>query len=576
MVRSGLARRELPLIHVLLIEDNPSDAFLLENLLESGKDAEYKTHCVKTQSGAVAALNEQIFDVCLLDLTLPDAREFSALIDIQEKAPDMPVLILTGTNDMSLAKRAVRRGAQDYLLKDELEISSVSRSINYALERKRVEKDLFQRANYDALTGISNRESFLNRVNMALARAERSGFGIAILFIDLDRFKPINDMHGHDAGDEALKIVAQRIKAALRAYDTLARFGGDEFAVLLENISSPRDAANVAQKIIKELALHIPYHNYSLEVGASIGIVFSNTPVTIDTLLQHADTAMYHAKKDGGSTYRFYCESMYDEAKSRLRLEEDLRIALEADELRLYYQPYVNQDGKSVIGVEALLRWIHPERGLLSAHEFIAAADAVKIMPDIGKWMYTQLRHDIAMWSAHSLPPMNISINLSVSQMDAPDLLEWLIPITRKEFLDGNRLAVDIPTEALISPSQADFVTIDKISNLGIDLHLDNFGRDSISLAALQAIPFSLIKIDTDLIKNMSDDISGNVLIRAAIILAHNLGMKAGIVGVEEQWQATALKTQSWDIMQGYLIAQPMAAEQLAKWLGKQGSDHIT
>lgn len=567
MVRSTLARQVLPLIQVLLVEDNPSDAFLVENLLGDSNIAEYKTHCVKTQSSAIEALATQSYDVCLLDLTLPDATGFSALIDIQEKAPDMPVLVLTGMNDMALAKGAVSRGAQDYLLKDEMEMTGLSRSINYAMERKRLEKELFQRANCDSLTGLSNREAFLNRLHMAIARAERTGMGIGVLFIDLDRFKPINDLQGHDAGDEVLRIVATRIKEVLRPYDTPARFGGDEFAVLLENMYNSRDAAYIARKIVKEISAAIPYHHLALEVSASIGVAFSYAPAEAEMLLHHADTAMYHAKRDGGCAYRFYADSMHEETLERLSLEEKLLAALQAKELRLYYQPFITPNGEAIVGVEALLRWAHPERGLLSAHEFIPAAEAARLMPEITEWICKQLREDIAVWNEQALPPLSVAINLSVSQLDSSDVVEQLASVADKKLLGGHKFAVEIPEEAMSSLSQKRFLTIGKISALGIDLHLDHFGRGSLSLTALHSLPFSLLKLDMSLIKNMKDEVDGDVLIRAAIMLAHHLGMKAGAVGVESPWQAKILQSQSCDLMQGYLTMHPMSAEQLADWI---------
>ena len=567
MVRSALARKTLTIINILLVEDNPSDAFLLESLLGDGGEAEYKTRCVTMQSAAMAALNEQAFDVCLLDLTLPDASGFSALIDIQEKAPQLPVLILTSVNDTALAKNAVGRGAQDYLLKDEMEIAGLSRAIDYAMERKRIEKNLFQRANGDALTGLANRDAFVSRLALALARAERSGTGVAMLFIDLDRFKPINDMHGHEAGDEALKTVAFRIKSALRSYDMPARFGGDEFAVLLEGMHSPRDAANIAQKIGTALCAPMPYRSHSLDVAASIGVAFCDRPITADEFIAHADTAMYHAKKEGGNVYRFYADSMHDETKARLKLEKDLRTALEAGELRLYYQPYVNPDGETILGVEGLIRWAHPQRGMLCAHEFLPAAESARLMPQISEWMCTQLSSDIALWNVHALPPLCIAMNLSAAQLDDPELLRWLALLAQKDFLGNHRLAVEIPEEVIASLSQSRFITIGKISAMGIDLHLDHFGRGALSLAALHSLPFSLLKLDMSLIKSMTGEVSGDVLIRAAITLAHHMGMKAGAVGVEMLWQAQTLKAQACDTMQGYLTTQPMAAEQLAEWM---------
>lgn len=557
------------LINILLVEDNDSDAFLVDSLLNQSLQTEYRLHRVQNQVQALAAIGENNFDICLLDLTLPDANGFSALIDIQEKMPDLPVVILTGVRDKALAKRAVRRGAQDYLPKDDLQADLLSRAIDYAVARKHVEKNLFQRANYDALTHLANRTMFLNRLSRALARSERTGAGIAILFIDLDRFKPINDTLGHDAGDETLKVIGQRIKSTLRLYDTPARLGGDEFAVLLEGITSARNAAAIALKILRALSAPIPYFGKHIEIGASIGIAFTDEPITPEILLQYADIAMYQTKKEGGGSYRFYIPQMYDEANSHLHLEQDLRTALSADELQLYYQPYVDPDGKAVLGVEALLRWKHPERGILCAHEFLSTAEEARLMTDLGRWVCSQLKHDIAMWNAHDIPPLSIAINLSNSQLDAPDLKEWLAPIADKHFLGDYQLAVEISEDALNTSSEERFLALAQLHQMGIALHLDHFGRAACCLSALHALPFSLLKLDLSLMKNMNNEIAGNsdVLLKTAIMLAHQLGMRAGAVGVETPWQAETLKSCAGDCMQGFLTSEPMNATQLIKWL---------
>lgn len=567
MGKLSLVQRDRPSIRVLLVEDDPSDAHVIGSLLNYSTKADYQSYHVRMQAEALAILAEQEFDVCLLDLTLPDTTGFSALIDIQEKAPDMPVLILTGLNNASLAKRAVGRGAQDYLLKDELETTDLMRSIDYAVERKRLEKGLFQRANYDSLTGLANREMFMNRLKLAQARAERLGTNIALLFIDLDRFKPINDVHGHDAGDEVLRIVAQRIKAVLRSYDTPARFGGDEFAVLLEGISNPQDAAMIAKKIIDTLGDSIPYQECELRIGASIGILFSSEPLPVDIMIQRADVAMYDAKREGGGTYRFLGSDMQSEAVEQLTMIQELHAALMADELRLYYQPYVTSDAKTVLGVEALLRWKHPVLGLLSAQEFLPRAEEARLMPEIAQWMCAQIRQDITLWNTDGMPPLTVAINLSASQLDAPGLVSWLTPLAQRELLGIHRLAVEVPEEALAFLTQPRFTLLSQLSDMGILLHLDHFGRSSFSLSALHSLPFSLMKLDMSLIKGMSNEASNDALIKTAIMLAHHLGMKAGAVGVELPWQAQALRTKACDVMQGHLTVQPMASDQLIQWL---------
>lgn len=557
----------MPLLQMLLVEDNASDAFLISSMLGDMGNAAYRIRHVRTQAEALEVLGEHMFDVCLLDLRLPDANGFSALIEIQEKAVDMPVLILTGLNDTALARQAVGRGAQDYLLKDEMKQESMQRSIDYAIERKRTEKALFERANYDSLTQLANRNLFSNRLGIALARAERTGAGVAVLYIDLDRFKPINDVYGHDAGDEVLKVVAKRLQKALRAYDTPARFGGDEFAVLLESVPGSRDAAVIAQKIIQTLIAPVPYQGQKLEVGVSIGIAFYDMFLDQEELLQHADLAMYHAKKKGGNAYSFFAQEMHDTAEMRLKMEDDLRGAFARREFRLYYQPYIMARGSAMMGVEVLARWEHPERGLLCPDAFLKPMELGRMMPEFSAWMAGQLRHDLARLHAYDTAPLQIAVNLSESQLEDVALLAWFEGVMAEKLPGHHQLVVEIAEDVLMAGNEMNLATLAKLSDIGILLHLDHFCRGSVCLQTLLSLPFSMLKIDLSLVQGMVDRMESDVLVKAAVMLAHHIGLKVGGVGVEIPWQMKVLDGHQCDVVQGYLIAPPMALENMMVWL---------
>ncbi len=562
MASVALARKPAPLLRLLLVEDNASDAFLLGSLLEESGDYDYEVTLAPTQGDAIFLLAEKDFDACLLDLTLPDASGFSALITIQEKAPQMPVLILTGMKDAALAKSAVGRGAQDYLLKDELAAPLLLRSIDYAIERKRMEKNLFLRANFDDLTGLANRAMLESRLAMALQRSERIGSVLALLYIDLDGFKRINDQYGHDAGDTVLKAVALRLQQALRAYDTPARLGGDEFAALLEDIATPRDVATIAQKLLAAITAPIPYYRNQLHIGASVGIVCSNAPVSQAEMLHHADAAMYRAKREGGG-YRFYSPELHGIAESRLKLEEDICNAVEAGELRLHYQPYFSGDGETLLGVETLLRWVSAAHGMVPPHEFLPAAEARQLMPAIGAWMGAQLQRDIARWNIAMLPPMQIALNLTISQLDDSELMRWLSPLLCEDFLGDHTLAAELAEEALLQLTPRRLGVLGQLKAMGMALHLDHFGAQNLSLQSLSALPFSLLKMDPSLIDPSGDEL----LLRAAILLAHQLDMQVAAVGIESRAQLHKLQALHCDMAQGFLTAAPMTAEALVAWL---------
>jgi diguanylate cyclase len=567
MAEALAALSPLSVLQVLLVEDNLSDTHIVGGLLDDNSQTDYRVHHATLQAEALAALTDASFDVCLLDLSLPDAVGFSALLGLQEKAPDMPVLILTGTNDTATARHAVNRGAQDYLLKDKLEGGALTRSIDYAIERKRIEKELIRSAQHDALTGLANRSLFESRLKLAMARAQRSGTGNAVLFIDLDGFKPINDTYGHEAGDEVLKAMARRIKGVLRNYDTAARFGGDEFTVLLEDIDTVRSAAIIAQKILDAIAAPVLYRAERLAIKASIGIAFSEPLLSADALLKNADAAMYRAKSQGGGNYCFYGPDLHGLTQSRLKLEGGLRAALSVGQLRLHYQPYVVAGSQAILGVEALLRWAHPEHGMLYPDEFLALAEESKMMPVIGKWIFATLHKDIGAWNAQKLPPMQIAFNVCASQLDAPDFTRWLLPITEKNFLSGHSLVAEIAEDAVMPLSEPRFLTLAKLREMGVAVHLDHFGRGPVSLQSLQAFPFSLLKLDLSLIQRMEHEGNGDTLICVAIDLAHQMGMKAGAVGVESPWQLQALQKKNCDTMQGFLLGRPMTGPELARWV---------
>ncbi len=311
------------LLKILLVEDSKTDAILIEKTLAQALPNGYRVSHEENIASALRTVGENEFDVILLDLSLPDAFEFNGLLSIQNMAPTLPVIILTAHADEELALKAVEYGAQDYLFKDKANGHLIKRAMQYAIQRKQFEGVLITRANFDPLTTLANRMLFESRLDMAIVRRKRTGDGIGILFLDLDRFKEVNDNYGHAAGDSLLQQVGGRLKQLVRPYDTVARFGGDEFALLIEGIKQPADCATIAQKIIQKLAEPFIHANKQTEIGVSIGIATCLTEETLarDELVRHADKAMYAAKRVSNSDYQFYTDELQTQVLARHKTE---------------------------------------------------------------------------------------------------------------------------------------------------------------------------------------------------------------------------------------------------------------
>ncbi len=429
--------------------------------------------------------------------------------------------------------------------------------------RKRAESQLRENALYDTLTGLPNRALFMERLKYALNLAlQQENYLFAVLFIDLDRFKVINDSLGHLKGDEFLLAVANRIKVCVRSQDTAARVGGDEFTILLEGILNASDAIQVAQRIQQELALPFDLGGQEVFTSASIGIALSST-VDYDQpedVIRDADTAMYRAKTQGKARYELFNPEMYASAVARLQLENDLRRAIEREEFRLFYQPIVSLISGSVVSFEALVRWQHPKRGLLSPADFISLAEETGLIVSIGYWVLYEATRQMQTWQvshcSHSLE--KISVNLSVKQFSQPDLTEQIRQILSETGLAPTSLVLEI-TESVIMENGAQATAIlFQLRDLGIELSIDDFGTGYSSLGRLNSLPISILKIDRSFISPINASSKNLEIIEIIITLAHKLGVSAIAEGVETKEQLALLKKLNCESVQGYFFSEPL------------------
>jgi len=565
-IHSIRVRRSLAL-RVLLVEDSPDDAWLVQVLLsraETPVDFEV-THAGRLEEG-VRRIKETEFDVVLLDLSLPDASGLEAVGRIRGIAAHLPVVVLSGLSDEEAALQAIQGGAEDYLVKGQGDRALISRSIRYAIERKKAEEHLAYVSNYDSLTQLANRVLFQDRLGQALARADRNGSLVALLFLDLDRFKAFNDALGSGFGDILLKTVADRIRRSVREGDTVARMGSDEFCVILEDIPEAQSAVPMAQKILG--ALGQPFGLYGQEVfsGASMGIAIRK-PHDDGDVVKDAAAAAQRAKETGPGGYQFFTPEMNVRAFERLAFESNLRRALERDELILHYQPQVDLRSDRIVGAEALMRWRHPELGLIMPGKFIPVLEETGLIMPAGEWAIRAACEQAKAWQDEGTP-VRVAVNLSAQQFRRQDLTSSVSRALSVTGLDPSLLELEITESTLMEKARASGVRLEQLkTDEGVQVSIDDFGTGYSSLAYLKRFPLDVLKIDRSFVRDIADDPDDAAIVSAIIGLAHSLRLKVLAEGVETGEQLAYLREQGCDRMQGFLFSKPLPADVFARLL---------
>ncbi len=438
-------------------------------------------------------------------------------------------------------------------------------------EQKALEGRLEYQAFHDELTGLPNRRLFMDRLKQALRRTRRrQGRKVAVFFMDLDNFKVVNDSLGHEAGDLLLVAVAERLRGSMRPEDTLARFGGDEFAVLVEEVESPEDTVRVAERILEDFRESYSVEGREFVIRPSIGIALGTARTKRpEELLRDADTAMYQAK-GRDDDYRVFDSHMYEQALRRLKLESDLRRAIEDEEFVVCYQPIVDLHTEEVWGAEALVRWEHPEqKGLLAPSQFIPVAEEAGLIVPMGRWVLEEACRQGAQWQQEHphVPPLFISVNLSAKQLQHPDVAETVEETLKETGFDAYHLSLDITETLYIEALEGNTAALDKIKRMGVCISIDDFGTGYSSLAYLKRLPAETLKIDKVFIKGIGEDIEDTAIVRMIIELAHTLGMEVIAEGVESEVQVEQLKEMGCDRCQGFYFAKPLPPEAVPDFL---------
>jgi diguanylate cyclase (GGDEF)-like protein len=593
----------------------------LESLLVA-KAEEDGYDVITAQSGEEAlrhVLNQQLshqqqFAVILLDVSMPgmDGFETADIIHSHPRSASVPIIFVTAHYADEINRlKGYQKGAVDYLftpvipqilqnkvavfvdmakknlqlqhqtvqleeLNRDLQVQQMRdlKRINAALEaeiveRRQAEERAHGLATRDALTGLLNRRSLVEHLNEAIARAHRQRTGMAVLFLDMDRFKTINDTLGHDVGDELLIQVAKRISDAVRESDVVARLGGDEFVVLMENLPAYPDAASVAKKIVQANTPSCQIGVHSLKTSVSIGIsLYPQDGETVQALMKNADLAMYHAKQNGRGNVQFFHEELNARLTERIQLEQEMSQALEDEQFELYYQPKVNILSGRVAGVEALLRWHHPRLGLITGSEFISeAADSGQLVP-IGEWVINAACEQASRWlqSDPALHKIPIAINIAIPQIHA-ELPGAILKTLRKYDIPSSCLQLEITESLLIRDLEKATSVLREISETGITIAIDDFGTGYSSLSVLKALPIDILKIDQSFVRDLGKTSGDTAIVAAIVNMARALALRVVAEGVETKEQLAILKSLGCDEYQGFYFSEPLPADGLVQQL---------
>ncbi len=565
-----------PIRTLLLVEDNHGDARLLREMLneDHGAQATVMTR-VECMREAEQHLAQHAVDIILLDLGLTDAEGLEAIQRTHAAAPHVPLVVLTGRDDEALAARALQEGAQDYLIKGQIETRGLLRALRYAAERKAmegalcVEKErMVHSAEHDFLTGLPNRMLLNDRIGQAIALAPRRRLNGAVLFLDLDGFKHINDSLGHAVGDQLLQSVAKRLMGCVRVSDTVSRQGGDEFVVLLPEVQHAEEAGITARRMLKAVAEAHVVGQHDLHVTASIGVsVYPDDGIDAETLIKNADTAMYQAKENGRQSFQLFEPAMNVRAVERQSIEEGLRRALERQEFVLCYQPKVDLRTGEISGAEALIRWTHPTRGPLSPWQFIPVAEACGLIMPIGSWVLREACTQAKAWADAGLSLPTIAVNISASQVRQEGFLAEVFTILAETGLDPRRLELELTEGVLMQHVDSTAVILKALRARGVQVAVDDFGTGYSSLSYLSRFPIDTLKIDQSFVRQITTTPGETTIVTAIISMGRSLNMRVVAEGVETPEELAFLQAHECDEAQGYYFGRPVAPEELAKLL---------
>ncbi|MBE0595860.1 MAG: EAL domain-containing protein [Desulfuromonadales bacterium] len=562
-------------VRVLLVDDDEDDYIITRDLLAETRGKGFLLDWVADSAAALREMAHQSHDAYLLDYHLGGENGLELLQQAIRDGHQGPFILLTGQGDRQTDLEAMRCGAADFLVKSQLSAPLLERSIRYAIERGRVEQKLAQMAQYDHLTGLPNRQLLEDRLGQGIALAERENLPLGVLFLDLDRFKMINDTLGHAAGDAVLKAAAERLTRSLRRSDTVARLGGDEFVVVLPHLAEVRHAAMLASRITEAFAPPICHSGHEIPISASIGIaIFPLDGQSPEELITGADAAMYKAKADGGNGFRFHSPDLNVQASQRLALENNLRRALERQEFELFYQPQFHLADLSLAAVEVLLRWQPAIGAAVEPATLLPLLEETGTIIPVGAWVLQHACRQARSWQTGHHPSTRVVFKLSGRQLRQPELVEMISASLRQAEFDPTSLELELTETVMMQQPQETADLLRRLKRLGITVAMDGFGTDSSRLAPLRLFPLDRLKLDSSLIAGIGRDPGDEALIRAVIEMAGSLGLEVVAEGVAREEQLIFLRRHGCHGAQGSLFAPPVPASQAAGFL-RFGPPHL-
>jgi diguanylate cyclase (GGDEF)-like protein len=562
---------------VLIIDDEEQ----IRNLLIDVLGDSYQCSGAGSAEEALAALAEFTPDLVISDIDMGGMSGLELVPRVHSLSPDTVVVMVSGNQDIEFAIEALRVGAFDYITKP-LDLRHVEASVERALKHsqllkeKRVYKEqleaLLEKLNaevdwlayYDTVTQLPNRALFEDRLTQAVAIAKATNQSLGVLFISLDQLKKVNDSLGHGPGDVLLREFAERLKSCISKSDTVARFGNDEFALLRTQIDGTKDVIETMGSLSQLLKFSFDLPGHELFATASVGVsLFPMDGEDSHTLLKNAGAALYRAKKSGGANYQFFTADMHELATSRLELETNLRRAIQNKEFLIHYEPRVSVDSLMITGVEALVRWQHPQLGLVSPSEFIPLAEDTGLIVPIGEWVLRTACLQGQRWRDQGYTPIPIAVNISARQFHDQDLAQTVIRILEETGLSPKYLELELTESSIMQNVEFAANMLSRLKSMGISISIDDFGTGFSSLASLKRLPIDALKIDQSFVRDATSDPDDAALVMAIITLAHNLRLKVIAEGVETDEQLQFLQLLRCDEIQGYFFSKPLPAESL-------------